>query len=165
MKAVHWIDQYLEEFLISVILVIISVLMLAQFVLRFIGLSLTWSDEACRYLFVWSVGIGISYASKKAEHLRMDIIPTLLPKTKKFFDVLCDIALIGASIWMIAPGVQVVHGLMAKGQIGASTHVPMWVIYSSMLVGFGLTIIRLVEKYIRLALKRNSGDESEEAQV
>lgn len=154
MKGLLWIDKYLEEFLISIILVVITILMLAQFMLRFAGYSLTWSDEACRYLFVWSVGIGISYASKKGEHLRMDIIPNLFPKTEKFFEILCDVSLVLVSIWMIKPGYAVITQLFTTQQWGASTNIPMWVVYASMLTGFGLTIIRIAEKYIKLLLNK-----------
>ncbi len=81
MKTIMWLDKHLEEVVISVMLAVISILMLFQFLLRPLGSSISWSDEACRYLFVWMVGLGIAYASKTGEHLRMDIVPILLPKT------------------------------------------------------------------------------------
>lgn len=159
MKTIKWLDKHLEEAIISIMLAIISVLMLFQFILRPLGSSITWSDEACRYLFVWMVGLGIAYASKNGEHLRMDIVPTLLPKTACFFNTLCDIAMVAASVWMISPGRKVISGLMQTGQQGASTHVPMWVVYASIWVGFGLSILRIVEKYLKLLLVKNQKKE------
>lgn len=158
MKTLHWIDKYLEESLISIILVVISCLMLFQFVFRFFGYSITWSDETCRYLFVWSVGLGIAYTSKKGVHLRMDIIPNLFPKTVKIFEIICDLSLLAASVWMLSPGCKVIVQLLNTGQKGASTGVPMWILYASMMTGFVLTILRLAEKYIKLAIKKGGDD-------
>ena len=159
MKALKWLDQHLEEAIISIMLAIISVLMLLQFVLRPLGSSVTWSDEACRYIFVWTVGLGIAYASKTGEHLRMDIIPMLFPKTAGVFNTFCDIAMVAASIWMFSPGLQAIEGLIRTGQQGASTHVPMWVVYSSIWVGFGLSLLRILEKYLKRFLARSQRKE------
>lgn len=154
MKVIKWLDEYLEEAIISILLAIISVLMLFQFVLRPLGSSLSWSDETCRYMFVWMVGLGISYATKRSAHLRMDIVPTLIPKTQKFFELLCDLSIVAVSLWMFRPGLTSILGIMAKGQKGASTHVPMWIIYCSIETGFVLSIIRVAEKYIKRYLAK-----------
>lgn len=159
MKTIMWLDKHLEEVVISVMLAVINILMLFQFLLRPLGSSISWSDEACRYLFVWMVGLGIAYASKTGEHLRMDIVPILLPKTAGVFNALCDIAVVAASIWMIFPGWKVILGLIKTGQQGASTHVPMWVVYASIWVGFGLSVIRILEKYLKRLLAKNQRGE------
>ena len=53
MKVLKWMDEHFEEALISVIICMISVLMMAQIILRtFFRASLSFSDEACRYLFI-----------------------------------------------------------------------------------------------------------------
>ena len=149
MKAIKWLWDNLEEVLISILLVLISVIMLFQFTFRIFGNSIVWSDEACRYMFIWSVGLGVPYATKRGAHLRMDIIPNLLPKTAPVFEIICDLSLMFVSVWMLWPGMQVIQGIMAKGQLGASTRIPMWIVYSAFFVGFALSIIRLIEKYGR----------------
>ena len=95
MKVLKWIDDHFEEALISIIICVISVLMMAQIILRsFFSASLSWSDETCRYLFIWAAGLGISYATKNEAHLRMDILPNLFKKLEKPLIVVCDIAVI-----------------------------------------------------------------------
>lgn len=163
MKVLKWIDEHFEEALISVIICVISVLMMAQIILRtFFNASLSFSDEACRYLFIWAAGLGISYATKKEAHLRMDILPNLFKKLEKPLIVVCDIALIVFAVYLMRPGLNVLSQLAATGQRAASTHVPMYVVYASMWVGLALSIVRIIERYIKLLLRRSSHKEDKE---
>lgn len=163
MKILRWLDDYLEEVLISVIICVIACLMLLQIILRGIfRSSLTWSDEACRYLFIWSAALGISFATKNGAHLRMDILPNIVKKLQTPLLVMCDLALLAFSLYLMQPGYAVLKQLAASGQKAASTHIPMYVVYTSMFVGFGLTILRIVERYIKLAVRKFSKKEGSE---
>ena len=155
MKVLKWIDDHFEKALISIIICVISVLMMAQIILRsFFSASLSWSDETCRYLFIWAAGLGISYATKNEAHLRMDILPNLFKKLEKPLIVVCDIAVIAVSVYLMGPGLDVLSQLAATGQKAASTHVPMYLVYASMWVGLALSIIRILERYIKMLLRR-----------
>ena len=50
-KAIHWLDEYLEEFLMVVFLIAMTLIMGIQVFSRYIlGVSLSWSEEITRYL-------------------------------------------------------------------------------------------------------------------
>lgn len=151
MKVLKWLDKHFEETLIAAIICIISCLMMAQIVMRsMFTSSIPWSDETCRYLFIWAAALGIPYATTKSAHLRMDILPNLIKPLEKPFAVLCDAALLGIAIYLLIPGYGVLVQLAETGQKAASTGVPMYCVYGSMWVGFALTVIRLAEKYIKI---------------
>ena len=79
MKLLKWLDDHLEEALIAIIICVIALLMMTQIILRtFFKASLSWSDETCRYLFIWAAALGISYSTQKGIHLRMDILTNLV---------------------------------------------------------------------------------------
>lgn len=163
MKVLKWMDEHFEEALISVIICMISVLMMAQIILRtFFRASLSFSDEACRYLFIWAAGLGISYATQKEAHLRMDILPNLFKKLEKPLIVVCDAALVAFAVYLMGPGLNVLTQLAATGQQAASTHVPMYVVYASMWVGLALSIMRILERYVKLLWRRFSRGEQKE---
>jgi len=164
MKALRWLDDHFEEMLISVIICIIACLMMAQIILRGVfKTSLPWSDETCRYLFIWAAALGISFATKSRAQLRMDILPNVVKKLQVPLEVLCDLALFMLSIYLMKPGYSVLIQLAKTGQKAASTHVPMYWIYTSMFVGFGLTILRIIEHYIKLLVSRCRTGKKEEA--
>ena len=61
-KVLHWLDENLEEFLLVVFLIAMTLIMGIQVLSRYVlGQSLSWSEEITRYLFIWSVFLSVSY--------------------------------------------------------------------------------------------------------
>ncbi len=53
-KVLHWLDENLEEFLLVVFLIAMTLIMGIQVLSRYVlGQSLSWSEEITRYLFIW----------------------------------------------------------------------------------------------------------------
>ena len=64
-KVLHWLDENLEEFLLVVFLIAMTLIMGIQVLSRYVlGQSLSWSEEITRYLFIWSGFLSVSYCSK-----------------------------------------------------------------------------------------------------
>ena len=64
-KAIRWLDANLEEFIWVLLLVPMTVIMGIQGFCRYaLSMSLTWSEELTRYLFIWCGFISVSYCSK-----------------------------------------------------------------------------------------------------
>ncbi|MCX4371399.1 MAG: TRAP transporter small permease [Dysosmobacter sp.] len=150
MKLLKWLDDHLEEALIAIIICVIALLMMTQIILRtFFKASLSWSDETCRYLFIWAAALGISYSTQRGIHLRMDILPNLVKPLERPLMVLCDIVLTAFALYLLGPGFQVLTQLAQTGQKAAATRIPMYFIYASMWVGLVLSIFRVAERYLK----------------
>lgn len=163
MKVLKYLDDHLEELLIGVALSALTIIMFVQIVLRTVFSSaLPWAEEVCRYLFVWCGCLGISFSTKEGSHLNLDILPSLMPFLKKPFEILSDVAMLVLCAVLVKPGVQVVGKLFSTGQLSAAMRIPMAYVYLALLVGVILTILRLVEKYIKKAVcagkKTKKGD-------
>lgn len=164
MKLLKWLDAHLEEALIALIVCVIACLMMTQIILRtFFKSSLSWSDETCRYLFIWAAALGISYSTQKGIHLRMDILPNLVKSLNTPLMVLCDIALTVFALYLLGPGWKVLAQLAQTGQRAAATRIPMYAVYASMWVGLLLSVIRVAERYLKklLGLARRGGEREE----
>ena len=161
MKVLKFLDDHFESILIGIALVVISTLMFVQIVLRAVGSALPWAEEACRYLFIWCGSLGLSYSTKMETHLKLDVLPDLIPVLKKPYEILGDIAMLALSVLLLSPGITVVQTLLKTGQVSAALRLPMGYVYLGLLVGVILTILRLIEKYIKklLSLLRNRGKE------
>ena len=71
-KAIHWLDEYLEEFLMVVFLIAMTLIMGIQVFSRYIlGVSLSWSEEITRYLFIWSAFLSVSLCTKKCISIKL----------------------------------------------------------------------------------------------
>ena len=60
-KTLHWLDENLEEFILVVFLIAMTLIMGIQVFCRYVlGMSLSWSEELTRYLFIWSGFLSVS---------------------------------------------------------------------------------------------------------
>src|SRR5262245_5391447 len=54
--------------------------------------SLSWSEECARYLFVWTIFIGMSVATHRRQHIIVEVIVGLLPQwARQWADVVSTI--------------------------------------------------------------------------
>ena len=130
MKVIKFLDNYLEALLIGVALTVITIVMFVQIILRSMGSALPWAEEVCRYLFVWSGCLGISYSTKEESHLKLDVLPSLIPVLKKPYEILGDVAMLVLVGLLVSPGIQVVQTLLKTGQSSAALRLPMGYVYS-----------------------------------
>lgn len=160
MKVIKFIDRYLEVIFISVCLCLISVIMLVQIICRnFFSYAINWAEELCRYMFVWCNAVGISYATMKGTHLSLDIIPSLVPKLKKPLEIISDVVLLVLFIYILPAGMDIIAKMDASGQLSSALRIPIKYVYMGFEVGFVITIFRIIEKYIKLAVRAAKGRE------
>lgn len=81
MKILRWLDDNLEETLLIILLVAMTLLMGVQVFSRYLlNASLSWSEELTRYLFIWSGFLSVSYCIKKWISIKIDQIINMFPK-------------------------------------------------------------------------------------
>lgn len=150
-KTLKWIDKNLEEVLMAGSLWMIVIIMGLQIVMRYIfKQSLSWSEESARYFFIWFTFLGISFAVHNNTHIRLDIIETIVPKLKKPLEYIGDLFFIAFAAYMVKPGIDVIKFLVGTNQTSPALELPMYVVYTSLLLGILLTLIRYLQKYITI---------------
>jgi tripartite ATP-independent transporter DctM subunit len=86
-----------EELLGSIVAAVAALLVIAEIVVLFSGVSarylfqkpLIWSDELAGILFLWLAMLGAVVALQRGEHMRMTaIVGMVRPRTRAFFEVL-----------------------------------------------------------------------------
>jgi TRAP-type C4-dicarboxylate transport system permease small subunit len=74
-----WLDRLVEWAVITAFLGFVA-LSFIQVVLRYgFGRPLTWSEEICRYLFVWVVFVGAGVAARYNGHIALTFLVDRLP--------------------------------------------------------------------------------------
>lgn len=159
MKFVSWLDKYIEELFLSLSLISMVFIMGLQVFMRYVvNNSLAWPEELTRYIFIWFAFVGVSYAVRKNAHLRIDILFNYIPdKIRKLFETISDIIFIGFSLIILVGGISVFNSLLDTMQTSPGLNLPMAFVYLSLPVGFGLTIIRLIQSIVN----RYRGQEKE----
>lgn len=164
-KFLHWLDNYFEETILIIFLALLSCVMMVQVIMRYVlQTPLTWSEEFCRYCFVYSVMLATAYCIRTNRMLKVDVVISLFPKrVEQIMDIISKILATVFCLIMVIPS----YNVMMSTQIGThwqtspAMQVPMAVLYSCAPIGFALGTIRGVQSVI-LAIRdmvKGSADE------
>ena len=128
------------EIVIVAMLGIMVVVTGAQIVCRVFFTSLSWSEEATRYLLIWSTLLGAGCVYKHAGHISITLLQDLLPEKAK--DVI-QILIHGLCILLFA--LIVFYGIKYFGkqgkQLSATMRLPMKYVYTCIPLGAGIMIV------------------------
>lgn len=151
MKALKWLDDNIEEFFLVILLVLISVVMLAQIFARYVfNSSMSWPEEFCRYCYVWTVFLSVSYTIKRGNMLRVGVVMDLFPTwIQSLVKIICNAICVALFVVFFQHSFQVISNIKnVTREISAAMQVPMWIMYLSTAIAFGLGAIRSVEAII-----------------
>ena len=135
---------------------------LNRFILQF---SAPWTEEVCRYAFIWIALLGIANGVKRGSHLNVNLIDGILsPKAKSILDFVLDIVFLILMVYMFKISVDYLMKVADYGTKSVGLGIQMWIVYLVLPLFSGLTMIRLVEKHIRAfcSRKKKSGEEEAE---
>ncbi len=152
--------NHFEEYLLVYSLVFTVFLIFFQIIMRYVfHSSLSWSEELARYVFLWQIWLGASYAVKQQRHLRIEAFKNMLPKkAQKYAEMATLLIWFGFSIFLAYKGSELVLILVKRGQVSPAMRIPMAYAYASVPVGCSLMAIRLIERMVEYTkLLRNRG--------
>ncbi|WP_126427875.1 TRAP transporter small permease [Brevibacillus marinus] len=142
------LDEKLEEVFLVATLVAMVGLIFAQVVCRYLfDFSLSWSEELARYIHVWQIWLGASFAVRKQEHIRVEAFRNLFKEqARKFIDLACYICWFVMAFFLAVYGTDLVMTIADRGQKSPAMQLPMWLPYLSIPLGGLLMSIRLIQQ-------------------
>ena len=142
----------LEEYILVPSFVFTVAIVFFQIIMRYVFRnSLSWSEELVRYIFLWQIWLGASFAVKAQRHLRIEAIKSILPgKYKDYSEILTLVIWLGFSLFLVYKGTELTQILMRRGQVSPAMRIPMYYPYASVPVGCSLMSIRIIEKIVEV---------------
>lgn len=159
MKILKWLNKHLEEYFLVSILSSIVLVMLYQVVRRYIfNSSLTWSEEFCRYAFIWFIFLALPYTILLGSELRMDAILNFFPQAvkKQLLLVITALSFLFC-LFLFKQSFQTVWEAALTREISPGLHLPKQYVYLAGVVGFGLACFRYLQVLYSM-LKRKEAD-------
>lgn len=149
-KILHWLDANLEEFLIVMLLIGMTVIMAIQVISRYaLGMSLSWSEELTRYLFIWCGFLSVSYCSKKCLSIKIEQFVAMFPrKGKALFKLVNHTFELIFFVYMIPFAFSYMMSAVHNGQLSPACQIPMYYVQAAPLVSFILVTFRIVQRWI-----------------
>lgn len=162
MKLLKLLDEKLEEYIMVVMVVVMTTLIMVQVIMRYVfNNSLAWTEEMARYLFLWSIWLGASYGVKTKGHVRLTVLTSRLSeKAQNIIGVIVYFIWLLFVIFLVVKGYELVGKLIVSGQTSTALHLPMWIAYASVPVGCTLMTIRMIQLGIETVKNRKAGKEA-----
>lgn len=165
-KLWKWLDENFEECLLMLLLVLMTVVMFAQIIMRFaFKASMSWPEEFCRFCFVISGFLSIGYCIRRDRMLKVDILMGFFPDSvRKIFD------LAGRFITLIFFAYFSYYGYFAMmnsvrgGMKSPAMEWPMYILYGSVFVGAVIGVLRQIQDLFRWFRKTDETDKKEVAE-
>jgi len=128
----------------------LGILLITNVFARTFFQSIYFAEEVSKFLVMLITFSGVSYAVRKARHIRMGAFLDAMPeKMEKTFIIIISIVsavVMGIMAWF---SYKYLMNAMAMGHMTPALRVPKWTFYVIIPIGFGLACIQ----YIRTVIK------------
>lgn len=128
--------------------------------------SLTWAEEASRYLMIWLAFAGISLGFKKNAHLGLSFLVSKFPKNinKFFYFIRAGLIVLFGSV-VSYYSYLLISNQLKNTQLSPAMGIPVWWVYSALLFGGILMIIRTLQVTLKAIKENNYSTQNEEEEV
>ena len=149
-RVFHWLDENLEEFLLVIGLIAMTLIMGIQVFCRYVlGMSLSWSEELTRYIFIWCGFLSVSYCSKKCLSIKIEQFVAIFPRRgKAIFKIVNHTFELIFFIYMIPFAFSYMMSSVKSGQLSPACKIPMYFIQAAPLVSFVLVAFRVLQRWM-----------------
>jgi len=153
---IHLVDEYLEKtMIVFLISVLVFCLTYSAFIRYFVSMpfftSLTHkAEEIAMFSFVWLLYWGACLATKEKAHFRIYAHFSYLPESwKRWHYVPGDLIWLAFNAFIVWQGWVLTQSAIHNPEYSLSLEIHMAIIYSAIPITFGISIIRIVQNYIR----------------
>jgi C4-dicarboxylate transporter, DctQ subunit len=153
-----------EEIILVLTLALMVLLIFGQVIGRYVFQTApSWTEELARYIHIFQVWIGASYAVKLRQHIRVEAFITRLHGTpRKIFEGLGVLIWFFISLFLAVFGTSLVLASFQHGQVTPALQIPIWIPYLAIPIGGAGMAIRLIQQLVDIWRGDYEKPESEE---
>jgi TRAP-type transport system small permease protein len=147
----------ITEVVCAVMVLAMTLVVATQVICRYLlGASLTWSEEASRYLLVWITFLGGSIAFKRGMHTGFDaVVRALSPGARRATVLVTLLAIVTFLIIVGLKGMQL--ALFNMAQWSPAMRLPMGAVYLAIPTGCFIMLVYAADQFVQLVRKRPDG--------
>lgn len=135
MGKVKKIVGNLDQMLMAVTMAIVCILLIVQVFFRYVLNSpLIWSEECARYMFVWTVMLGLGYNVRTKNNISVSLVTSRLPQSiQRGMEYITDLIVLASYLFCLPP---IMKYLEAQSRIRSTAmRMPMGLLAVSVLIG------------------------------
>ncbi len=149
--GIHKFSDILDKVMEAAIVFMLGAMVIitgAQIICRIFFTSLAWSEEATRYLLIWSTMLGAGCVYKHAGHISISVVQDSLPgKAKDMLRIIIHGLCGFLFVLIVYYGIQY-FGRQGK-QLSPAMRLPMRYIYTCIPIGCGIMALHALDAVIQ----------------
>ena len=144
----HWIDRTVRGVVSAMITVFTVVILVSIFFRYALNNSLVWSEQVCRYLYVWMVMLAMPVVYRAKGNVAFDLLYNRFsPRTKRLFHVITDLLIACFSGFLALQGLK--YTILKGSTIITGINLPQGYMYVSQPIGGVIMILFVIEHIMR----------------
>lgn len=156
-RAVEHLNQLITRAMgaaMAMLLASMAILVIASVIFRYVlNSSLTWGEEATRYMDAWLVFVGLAVAHRVGAHVRITLLFDSTPKKyRRWVEGLSEAIVLLLLIALAVLGSQLVASNFERGQMTPALRIPIAWVYLAVPVGLGLMALQSLERLLKLLI-------------
>lgn len=134
-----------EEHLLVFSLAFTVVLVFIQVIMRYVfNQSISWSEELCRYIFIWQIWLGASLAFKNKQHIAIEMVSDKLNgKAKILYQMIGNIITFAFNLFLTIYGFNLVTTMYTRGTVSSGMRIPLYFVYLAVPISSFVILVRL----------------------
>lgn len=150
-NILSWLDAHFEDVLCGVLLVGIMSMLMAQVIVRFFfGHGLTFSEELCRFSFLYLVYFAASLVASKGAHIRVTAHTQKFPTPLRIaLLMIADLCWIGFNITVIYQSSLLIDSMANRPMLSGALLIDLRYVYFAVPAAFALQTFRILQRWYR----------------
>ncbi|MBT2786356.1 MULTISPECIES: TRAP transporter small permease [unclassified Halomonas] len=139
-KFESWVWRLLDA-MIFVTVVGMVVLITLQVGSRWLGGSLAWTEELSRFLFIWTIWLGMAAGFRQGQHPSLNFLSAISPpRIQPLLRILQAVAAAAFFSIVCWYGVKLIQQQLRFGEVSAILQLGMWLTTVPLVMGSALAI-------------------------
>jgi len=150
MKILKWLDNNLEVLICGTLLLMLSVAMMLQVIMRYVlNAALSWPEEFSRYCYIWITFFSISLTIRSGSYFRVTALVDILSrKGRQIAEILVhciNLIFFGACAYY---SIDIFTSVFNSTQSSPALRIPIYIIYIALPLGMFLSTFRSIQMII-----------------
>lgn len=148
-KVIEKFDIFEERLLVASLAFNVLVVFFQIIMRSIFNMSISWSEELSRYIFIWQTWLGVSIAYRYNEHIRVDMIYNFFKseKSKKSINAIVDLIWLGMNLFLLYQGVKLLGSMNARNALSSGMRLPLVYIYAALPISSLLLSMRIIVNF------------------
>ncbi|HEY8528804.1 MAG TPA: TRAP transporter small permease [Paenibacillaceae bacterium] len=155
LKLMDKVNQVLF-WIVGILLGAVFVLLVSQVYFRYVmNSSLSWSEEAARYLTIWIVFLGVALGLRRKRLIAVEVVVQFVPKKLEFaFRMLVLLVSLVLMAFLFYFGIRM--GITVSNKTSTAMGIPMWIPYAAIPIGTLLTLLNAIAAMIEMFTEKEA---------